>query len=453
MGRRRGFWILVVLFLALAAWLRYGPRPAATPAGPAPFIAIEPTRVRSLLVRFDRDTTLMEREDGRWWITKPLRFPADPVAVEALLNRTRALVPRGLVPNDRGAGGGDPFGVDDPLVVVELGLTDGSSVRLDFGNVSPAAQAFYVRATGRDSLALISEAEADTYFRKPLDSWRDPALFTFKPEEALEVRLERPGGRVTLARTGDGRPWQVLEPFAGRADDAVVDEYVTSLRAMKARSFLEAAPPGAFDAATRRIVIGVAGRRDTLLLSAHADAGRTPQVPARLAGRPWTYGVPQAYLAVADRSDLTFRDRRFVHQPLRSLGGLRAVSGRDSIEFQPDSTGAWRRVGETGTPGAPPPDRTPLVDAWVRTAADSIVAAGDPLDPFRSGATPPATRFTVLLYDADGRRLADWEIRPRPGGRDGFAARDNHMDPPRPGEVLLVPSDLVLPLLAILAGR
>jgi hypothetical protein len=453
MGRRPGLWILVVLFLALAAWLRYGPKPTADPtaAGPAPFVAVEPTRVARLTVTFDRDTTVMERIGTEWWIVSPIRFPADPVAIEALLNRTRALVPRGVVPNEGGPG--DPFGVRNPLVVVSLGLTDGTSVRLDFGNLAPAARAFYMAATGKDSLALIAESEADTYFRRSLDSWREAGLLDFDPAEALDVRLEGPVGRIALARPTADAEWRVLEPFPGRGDDTVIDEYVAGLAAMKARHFPPAAPPGAFERDVRRIVVGVPGRRDTLELSGRAPDGTPPGIDARVAGRPWAYRVPAAYLSVVDRSHLAFRERRFVGQPLRSLGLLRVVSGPDSTEFAPDSTDAWRLLGESGTPGAPPPDRTPLVEAWVRTEADSIVAAGDPLDPFRR---PPGNDSRVLrlvLADRDGRTMADWELRPLAGGRPGWAARANPMDPTRLGEVLLVPSDLVLPLEAILAGR
>ena len=243
MNRRPGFWILLLLFLGLAGWLRYGLRPDGThrpddtnsSAVLAPFVSIEPTRVTSILVAFSIDSTRMERVDQRWWIVSPFRFPADPVAVEALLERCRALIPRSIVPIEPGPG--DPYGVKDPMVVVEFGLSDGSSRKLEFGNLAPASAAFYLRATGRDSLALIAETEADTYFRRDVDSWRDPTLFDFDPAAVIGVWLERPGSRVSIEREPGGESWRVIEPFVGLANSADALEFVKDLRSMRARSF------------------------------------------------------------------------------------------------------------------------------------------------------------------------------------------------------------------------
>ncbi|HEX7879888.1 MAG TPA: hypothetical protein VF720_10790, partial [Candidatus Eisenbacteria bacterium] len=200
-----------------------------------------------------------------------------------------------------------------------------------------------------------------------------------------------------------------------------------------------------------RIIVAGAAARDTLEISANVSEGPRSQTPARVAGRPWPYQVPAPYLTVVDRSDLTFRDRRFLNVSLAGLDGLRVISGPDSIQFEADSTGTWRLVGEPGTPGAPPPDRTGLVEAWTRAVADSIVARGSPLDPFEARPAPRAPRLTLEAWDNDGRRLAGWEILAGP--QDTYGARSILMDLPRPGEVLLVPSDLVLPFQAIFAGR
>ncbi|MDZ4804988.1 MAG: DUF4340 domain-containing protein [Candidatus Eisenbacteria bacterium] len=458
MTRRPGFWILILLFVGLAGWLRYGPRAGtadrpgdpSVPMAQRPFVSIEPTRVARILVAFSIDSTRMERIDQRWWIVSPVRFPADPVAVEALLNRCRSLVPRGVVPIEPGPG--DPYGVRDPLVVVEFGLSDGSSTKLEFGNLAPAAGAFYMRATGRDSLALIAESEADTYFRRPLDSWRDPTLFEFDPATVTNVRLLRPNGNLSMEREAGGASWRLIEPFPGRANSGAVMEFVKSLRAMKARSFPAPLPGNTVLPAGRRLIVSAAGRRDTLVLEDALLPTSRPEVGVRLTGRPWRYGVPLAYREVADRSDLTLRDRRLLFGPLRDWRRFRVVAGSDSIEFAPDSIGVWRLTGESGTPGAPPPDRTSLVEAWIQTPADSLVAAGDRLDPFRPGGGTPNRVRRVAVTDARGR-VMELRLAPVANYPGVWAAQAIRMDPPRPGEVFLLPADLVLPLETILAGR
>ncbi len=458
MNRRPGFWILLLLFLGLAAWLRYGLRPdganhqddPTSKVGSGPFVSIEPTRVTSILVAFSVDSTRMERVDQRWWIVSPLRFPADPVAIEALLERCRALVPRSIVPIEPGPG--DPYGVNDPMVVVEFGLSDGSSRKLEFGNLAPASAAFYLRTTGRDSLALIAETEADKYFRRGLDSWRDPTLFDFDPAAVTGVWLERPGSRVSLQRETGGAPWRVVEPFVGRANSAEALEFVNDLHSMRARSFPASLPGAGLPRASRRLIVATADRQDTLFLEDEPLPGGRLEVGARLSGRPWRYGVPLAYRGVSDRSALTLRDRRLLVGPLRDWRQLTLVAALDSIVFEPDSTGAWRKRGESGTPGAPPPDRTALVEAWIQTPADSLVAAGDSIDPFRINAPPVDRRYRLAVTDAGGH-VTELMIAPLPKPWPGWAARAIRMDPPRPGEVFILPAGLVLPLVAILAER
>lgn len=458
MNRRPGFWILLLLFLGLAGWLRYGLRPdgASRPSdqgskvGLAPFVSIEPTRVTSILVAFSIDTTRMERVDQRWWIVSPFRFPADPIAVEALLERCRALVPRSLVPMETGPG--DPYGIENPLVVVEFGLSDGSSRKLEFGNLAPASAAFYLRTTGRDSLALIDETEADTYFRRAVDSWRDPMLFDFDPAAVTGVWLERPNGRISMEREPDGTSWQVVEPFVGRANSGGALEFVKDLHSMKARSFPPMTSGMGIPRASRRLIVAMAERRDTLFLEDDLLPAGRPEVGARMSGRPWRYGVPLAYHAVADRSHLTLRDRRLVAGPLRDWRQMMLVAGPDSIVLEPDSTGAWRLRGESGTPGAPPPNRTALVEAWSQALADSLVAAGDPIDPFRTNAVPTNQVYRLAVTDAAGH-LTELMLAPLRKPWPGWGARAIQMDPPRPGEVFILPADLVLPFETILAEQ
>ncbi|TPW12812.1 MAG: hypothetical protein FD129_1393, partial [bacterium] len=323
MTRRPGFWILALLFIGLAAWLRYAPHsrppdPGGDTPGTAPrppFLSIEPSRVARILVAFSVDSTRMERIDQRWWIVSPVRFPADPVAVEALLDHCRSLVPSRVVPILPGPG--DPYGVNDPLVVVEFGLSDGATLTLGFGNLAPAAGAFYVQVTGRDSLAMISETEADTYFRRPLDSWRDPTLLEFDPAGVSRVDLVRPGGRLALERGEDKISWALVEPFPGRASTTAVTEFLESLRAMSARSFPPGAPSGGTVPAGCRLVVTSNAGRDTLFLEDHPLASSPSDIGARVSGRPWRYGVPAGYRDMALRSDLEFRDRRLLPGPLQ----------------------------------------------------------------------------------------------------------------------------------------
>lgn len=452
--RSRGFWILLVLFLGLAAWLRFVERGRGGAGAPGPYLAIEPTRVTALTVAYGPDTTRMAREGADWWIVAPIRCPADPIAVEALLERFRTFQPSRVFPRDRSAV--DPYGFAEPLNWIDIELSEGRRVRLDFGRTAPAAQAFYLQVTGRDSVALVPQGMADTYFRKGLDAWRDPRLFDSAAGRIVAFDLERAGRRVRVARPDPASPWRVEEPFPGVAAQGLVDEFVKGLAAMKARSFPRVADGDTLalglDRSTGRITLHPAGGGSESLLFGHAlPAAMIPEVAARRAGRPWVYGVPALYLDLAGRSDLEFRDRRPLGGNRRGWRALVFVAGGDSVRLEPDSTGTWRRRGETGTPGAPPPDRTDLVDLWADTDVDSIVpAAGEG----RETAGPGSGGLRVEVETLSGARRVLLVARESVPGRDGetWPARLLFSDLPRPGEVFHLSPAPVRQALALVSG-
>jgi hypothetical protein len=458
--KSRRVWVLLVLFLGLAAWLRFVERGRGVDEAPVPYLALEPTRVSGVTVAYGIDTTRMVREGADWWIVAPIRFPADPIAVEALLERLRTFVPPRVFPRDSTSA--DPYGFADPLNWIELTQPGGATTRLDFGRTAPAAQAFYLQVSGRDSVALVPEGTADNYFRKGLDGWRDPRLFDLVAGRIVAFELERGGRTVRVERPDAASPWRVVRPFPGAAAPGIVDEFVKGLAAMKARSF-PAVPPGdtlalGLDRPSGRItLVDLEGRRATLLFGDPIPAPLIPEVAARRTGDPWVFGAPALYLGLAGRSDLEFRDRRPLGADRRGWRSLTFVSGGDSIRLEPDSTGAWYRPGETGGPGAPPPDRTDLVELWAATDVDSILPAAGEAAPPTPGrgvrdSGPDGLHVEVETLSGVRRVLAVAEGPIATPEGEAWPARLLFSDLPRPGEVFHLSPDPVRQALALLSG-
>ena len=152
MRRNQAFWIALAVFLALAAYLRYfeSRRPADAPKAQAPLLEVEPVRVRAITCTAPPDSTRLERKDGAWRVTWPVDFPADPVAVEALLSRCRKLEVIRSFRMD--AEGPARYGFNPPRARIQLDLTDGSSTVIEIGALTPASPAFYVRVAGRNEV-------------------------------------------------------------------------------------------------------------------------------------------------------------------------------------------------------------------------------------------------------------------------------------------------------------
>jgi hypothetical protein len=450
MKKRRGFWIALVIFIGLAAYVRYyeSRRVPDAPEGPAPFLAVEPTRVRAFTASWLVDTTRVEKRGGSWWIVYPIVFPADPVAVEALLSRTRDLQVMRRFP----LGGENVparYGLDYPRAWITLHLTDDSEVTLNVGAPATASPAFYVQVAGQGEVGLLQDAEVDNYFQRNTAGWRRRQLLAVHPDSALSLAMTSGDLRTVISRPDPLRPWEVVEPFPGVADNEILGDYLKGLAAMRARSYPEDRPaslaPFGLDPPLASIVVtSLGGRRDTL------DLGSAYRVPtgeeryARINGFRNLFGVPAGYLGVATRSDFFFRLHRIFRVAVRHSSALVFRSGADSVVVMPDSAGVWHIPGEATTPGAAPPDRSELVAGWIDAQADSIAPAAGPFD-------PASATFTVEVRS--GSRIERVAVL-RPGrsgtGAEFWPARLIFSDLPRPGEVFHLSPELVRTALALL---
>jgi hypothetical protein len=452
--RNRAFWVALVLFLGLAAWIRYfeSRRPTRAPETTPVLLEVEPVSVRAITCTVPPDSTRLEKKDGSWQVTWPVDFPADPVAVEALLSRCRKLEVLRALP--LAAGELARFGFSPPRSRIVLELADGGSTTIEIGNPAQASPAFYVRVAGRSEVGLLRDTEVESYFRRRTADWRRPELLLMKAGEIISVDLISGNRRVRLARDDARSPWRVEAPFPGLADGTVVADYCKGLLAMKARAFPDdrpasLAPYGLGAPAATIVVANGSGARCRLDIGTSFQHYTGPLRYARVEGMPNIFGVPPVYVDVARRGDFFFRARRLFHGRPGGLARLQVSAGADSAVLRPDSTGAWRLAGEATIPGTPPPDRRSLVEAWVQAKADSILPAAGP-GSRRIDWRRPVAAVETLALDGARERL---EIGPSIGDlpeSQRWPARLIASNPPRPDEVFLLDSETVRSVLAIL---
>lgn len=452
MSRGRVLVILLIVFLVLGAWYRWVERrrPAPPPEdSPRVFLAVEPTRVVGLTAIFAGDTTRMEKRDGAWRIVSPVDFPADPIAVEAVLSRCRRLVVMRSFAPDPGSRG--RYGLDRSDNELWLRLDGGGEERLEIGGPAAAAEAFYVRLAGRDSIGLYPDREVYNFFRRSTAQWRDPSLMVFSTTRTVRVDLASGDHHVRLERNAPDGRWRVTLPFAGAARQSDVEELVKGIRAMKAVSF---PADGAVDWKSFGLdrptafieVIESGGEAYRLDMGGPVPGTRDRELYGRATGHSNVYGVPFAYRDLARRSDMAFRERRLMALPRKLWSQMILSAGDRRVTIRPDSAGIWRVDGEEGTPGAPPADRTDLVDLWSGLEADSIVAAPP--------AGPGTEALRLELFTAAGTR-EEYRIEPARPSSPGelWPAWPVLRDPPRPGELFLLPGDPVRRGLALLGSR
>lgn len=231
--------LVLVAVLAALAWYES----TRAPAGAPPLIALTPEAVHKIEIRrADRDTLMLTRQDGAWWLREPVRIEADRFQVDGVLRMLAATSLAHFPAADRDLAA---YGLAAPAVRVRF-----NDVDIAFGELSPVDQRRYVRIG--DEVHLID----DSYF---LDLTADVAAFVGRrlvPASQRVVALELPGLR--LEQDSGGR-WHTTPPDGLASADArqrLVDAW-RDAEALAAERYIQAPSAG-------EVVIGLAGQAQPL---------------------------------------------------------------------------------------------------------------------------------------------------------------------------------------------
>jgi hypothetical protein len=242
----------------------------------------------------------LEKKPEGWMITKPTEWPANPFAVNRILNElmfldhftsflVKDLSKSGLSLAD--------YGLDKPQITLTFtaGVSSGASkkdvsvplktVTLRIGDMTKVGNRLYVlspdgtrihvvRRSLVDSLVLtLSQLQADTIFSIPLFEVHSFNLQTSAPTN-LRIRLRREGSR-----------WLFEAPILARADRVQVELAINGLNALHTKLFLDAVAVPASDRIDLnnpafRLTLEGDGRRETLLLGNPVPVNAAAAKPA-----------------------------------------------------------------------------------------------------------------------------------------------------------------------------
>ncbi len=361
----------------------------------------DPARVDRLLIESD-DLVLDCRLEGRQWrLVQPIAARADPIAIERLLGALQEL-PRGdlLLPPRRGdADAYAPYGLEAPRAI--LSLVEGVVTnRILIGHRTPLGDGVYVRQSDQAGLARLDPAVLDL-LPASADALRDRALLAGAPADVDRLDIRTPTGYLQVSRSEDNG-WRLFQPYAARADAAVLSALIEQLLACSVARFVQDGvgdlSPYGLDGQNAVVAVldTAAGEGSQMLAFGDPLPDDPTLVYARLQSEKSVYAVPadvrQALLVQPD--DL--RDRRLPGIDPDDVREIRIEAGETALELRQDDDGSWHIAAPVRAPG----DAETIRDL-LRSWADVRLSAFEypPADQ-----APPAWSRTVRLVPRDSAR-------------------------------------------------
>lgn len=443
--------VMLVLLAGIAGaylWMRSA-GPGGTPMVNPPAEAFVTGReFHGITIEQDGQRFTIEKQDGVWWQTHPVRFPVEGEAIETLVNAGLSLTPREVFSFTDD----DPIAADQTNAEAAFGLnppratvtyrSDTGEHELRLGDTNVAGSA-YLQKAGDEQVYLVDAALHLAALDIDPKTWRPQKLPTLDANRVNRISLTGGPQDALLTRTPEG--WSLAPEGGERADAELAVLLATIAQQLQPTSYVSDDPEalGRYGLSQPRVTLTTAdatGARQTLHLGQDADLGGATVYATwsdTESPSPVVFTLAAKSLNNLDKitADM-LRDPRVVTALPGTIRGLQVNRvGRDTIEINQNPDGSGLRFVEPQTGYDPDLERAAQ---WLTT-----LTRVEPVGHVRAPREAQAPIALIELRLTGGRTehvrfYAD---------RDG---RDDVILAVREDEAIaaLVPNDQVAPLLA-----
>ena len=285
-----------------------------------------------------------------WLLAKPIAYPAQPAAIEALLTALEKLAPAtritaGELHEHRTANA--DFGFDSPQVslVIEAGE---QRWQLLIGNKTAPGDQVFLRVVGVDG-AFATDAGWLKFIPRTANDWRSTALVAADANTCDAIVLTNSTKIIELRRDATNHLWRMIRPLQARADTGRITEALQRLQAAGVAQFVTD------DARTDLTAFGLQPADLTLWLNQGTNF-----ISALHTGKAVTNDAAQVYakrngwnvIGTTAREPLAlwhgavndFRDPHLLEltAPVAEI----EVRGTNGFTLQQQGTNGWRIAGE-----------------------------------------------------------------------------------------------------------
>lgn len=348
--KNTGIWFVAAAALfALVLAFEHFLHPAA-PATSALLPDLQPATVTGLQVIPSGALEIRaSRLNNGWQLLKPVAYPAQTAAIEALLDALQQLKPATRItaaelhnhPN-----ADQEYGFEQPRLslVIESG---GQRRQLLVGNLTPPGDQVFLRLVGVDG-AFVADAGWLKYVPRSASDWRSTALADTGSRSVDWIVLTNGTRVIELRRDATNRLWRMVRPFPARADAEHITEALQQLLTARVTQFVADNPPdlGVYGLQPADLDVWL-GHGANVISALHV--GKSPtndpaQVYARREG--WNTVVTTAKDPLSPwRSPVNdFRDSHLLEltAPVAEI----AVQGREPYTLRRSGSNDWQVVGQ-----------------------------------------------------------------------------------------------------------
>lgn len=368
-------------------------------------------RAQEITIRGDRiaNPWTALREGEQWMIERPIRWGANPYALQRLLDLLRSLrwetkftveelkeVGRELA----------DYGLGEDSAVLTL-RTEESELTLRIGAPTEIGSRLYLLAPSGDEVYVVDRDFLEGIDLSP-ENLVDRRVISIPPFEARSIFLqagENGGIRVELAREGES--WVLRAPIRVAASADAINAALESIYAVQISDFSDSGPQEhGLTTPFLRLNLNGNNRQQTLLLGEIVDPAAQPiKRYAKLEALPAVFTVEVAPFEVWQTAQESLRERHFMTFDPKQASAVQIESGERNLNLQKLESGRWQLVtsGDDGTLRTIFADGTVMTDLLVQLAQIEVLSfesdapSTDIID--RAGLNNPQRRITVRLRD------------------------------------------------------
>jgi hypothetical protein len=200
-------------------------------------LVVDPAKVTKVAIQTPAQSLTVEKQGDKWQMTSPRPAPADPDAVQPMLDQLKNLRIEKFEPAGADLG---RYGLANPRLTVALTGADGEK-GLRLGKETADGKNVFAARQGEQEVFQLAKIAFDDFSKKPGDL-RDKTLLSFKRDDATGITITTPEHTLELAPTGKEKPWKVAKPAIPKVKEDRLSALLFTLEVVKGSRVVEEKP-------------------------------------------------------------------------------------------------------------------------------------------------------------------------------------------------------------------